>query len=75
MLEHAIRDLGCLEVRPMELVLDGWRVYVDRTGSTVAVSSPDKPAEVPSAATRVYLSPPDYEALKLDVLRPADRTI
>lgn len=59
-----------MEVRPLDIVLDGWKVYVDRTGSTVAVSSPEKPAEVPPTATRVYLSPADYDALKLDVLRP-----
>ena len=57
----------------MEIVLDGWRVYVDRTGQTVAVSSPEKPADVPVTATRVYVSPADYEALKIDVLRPAER--
>lgn len=58
-----------MEIRPMEIVLDGWRVYVDRAGHTVAVSSPEKPAEIPITATRVYVSPADYEALKIDVLR------
>lgn len=61
-----------MEIRPLEIVLDGWKVYVDRTNSTVAVSSPEKPAEVPPSATRVYVSPAEYEALKLDVLRPAN---
>lgn len=60
-----------MEIRPLELVLDGWKVYVDRNNSTVAVSSPEKPAEVPPTATRVYVSPDDYDTLKLDVLRPA----
>lgn len=59
-----------MEICPMAIVLDGWRVYVDRAGQTVAVSSPDKPADVPPTATRVYVSPADYDALKLDVLRP-----
>lgn len=61
-----------LEIRPLEIVLDGWQVYVNRNGETVAVSSPEKPADVPETATRVYLSVADYEALDLDRLRPAN---
>lgn len=52
-----------MEVLPLETVPDGWKVYVDRTGVIVAVSSPEKPADVPLAATRVYLCPANYEAL------------
>ena len=63
-----------MEIRPMEIVLDGWRVYVDRTGNTVAVSSPEKPALVPVTATRVYVSRADYDAMKIDVLNPATPT-
>lgn len=63
-----------MEVRPLEIVLDGWRVYVDSTNQTVAVSSPEKSAEVPMTATRVYVSPADYDAMKIDGLRPATQT-
>lgn len=57
----------------MEIVLDGWKVYVDRAGQTVAVSSPEKPlAGTPERATRVYVSPADYDAMNLDRLRPVE---
>jgi hypothetical protein len=62
-----------MELRPLEIVIDGWRVYVDRDNQTVAVSSPERPAEIPVTATRCYVSPADYEAMKIDVLRPATK--
>ena len=58
-----------IEIRPTEIVLDGWAVYVNSANETVAVSSPEKPSDVPPEATRVYVSFADYEAMKLDVLR------